>query len=72
MACKLLKFVVEIKEAYENFEHKKVYDLTVEFLTQELAEYYLPLSKERLLMREGSSEHISAQMIYSQILVVVL
>ena len=72
MACKLLKFVVQVTEAYENFELKKVYDLTVEFLTQELAEYYLPVSRDRLLMREGSPEHMSAQMVYSKILIVVL
>ena len=33
MACKLLKFLVQVTEAYESFETRKVYDLAVEFLT---------------------------------------
>ena len=60
MGAKLLKFVVQVTEAYDKFELKNVYDLTLEFLTKEMAEYYLPISRERLLMREGSKEHKSA------------
>lgn len=60
MACKLLKYLVQTREAYENFEHKKVYELTLEFLTQDVTDYYLPVSRERLLTREGSTEHMSA------------
>lgn len=72
MACKLLKFVVQVTEAYDKFELKKVYDLTLDFLTKELSDYYLPVSRDRLLVREGSPEHTSAQMVYSKVLVVVL
>ena len=49
-----------------------MYDLTLDFLTKELADYYMPVSRDRLLMREGSPEHTSAQMIYSKVLIVVL
>ena len=45
MACKLLKFVVQVTEAYEKFDLKKVYDLTSDFLTKELSDYYLPVSR---------------------------
>lgn len=72
MACKLLKFVVQVTEAYEKFELKKVHDLTVKFLAEDFSEYYLPISRERLMMREGSPEHVSSQMIYSKVLLVIL
>ena len=65
MACKLLKFIVQVTEAYDKFNLKKVYELTVGFLTEDLADYYLPISRDRLLLREGSPEHLSSQMIYS-------
>ena len=59
-------------EAYEKFDLKNVYTLTSDFLTKELADYYLPVSRQRLLTREGSPEHKSAQMIYSKVLLSVL
>ena len=72
MTCKLLKFLVQIEQAYEKLDLKEVLDLSVNFLSKDLAEYYLPVSRDRLLMREGSPEHISSQMLYSKILVAVL
>lgn len=72
MTCKLLKFLVQVNDAYEKLDLKKVYDLTIDFLSNDLADYYLPMSRDRLLMREGSPEHKSAQMVYSRVLVSVL
>ena len=72
MACKLLKYVVQVTKAYEKFQLKKVYDLTLRFLSEDFAEFYLPISRERLMMREGSVEHLSSQMIYSKVLMVVM
>lgn len=72
MACKLLKLTVQLKEAYEKFDLKKVYDLTMDFLAKELADYYLPISRHRLLTKEGSKEHVSTQMIYSKVMITLL
>ena len=34
MACKLLKFIVQVTEAYDKFDLKHVYDLTIDFLAK--------------------------------------
>lgn len=48
MASKLFKFTIQVTEAYEKLDLKQVYNLTLEFLTKELADYYLPVSRDRL------------------------
>ena len=41
MACKLLKYSVQATEAYEKFDLKEIHRLSIEFLGNELAEFYL-------------------------------
>ena len=68
MACKILKFVVQITEAYEKLSLKEVYLLISDFATNDIAEYYLDVSRQRLVLQEGTKEHISTQMVYSKLL----
>lgn len=72
MACKLLKFTVQVTDAYERLDLKQVQELAQDFLARELSDFYLTVSRERLLMREGTPEHLSAQMVYSKVLLTVL
>ena len=60
MACKILKFVVQITEAYEKLALREVYRLIKDFTAVDVAEYYLDVSRQRLLLQEGSDEHVSS------------
>eukprot|EP00354_Favella_ehrenbergii_P000333 CAMPEP_0170471858 /NCGR_PEP_ID=MMETSP0123-20130129/14005_1 /TAXON_ID=182087 /ORGANISM="Favella ehrenbergii, Strain Fehren 1" /LENGTH=50 /DNA_ID=CAMNT_0010739781 /DNA_START=156 /DNA_END=305 /DNA_ORIENTATION=+ len=50
MACKLLKFTVQVTEAYDKLDLKQVHDLTQDFLSKEISEFYLSVSRDRLMM----------------------
>lgn len=48
---------------------REVYDLIKNFAAVDIAEYYLDVSRQRLLLQEGTKEHLSSQMVYSKLLV---
>ena len=72
MACKILKFTIQITEAYEKLDLKNVYSIIKDFAAIDITDYYLDISRQRLLLQEGQKEHLSSQMVYSKLLVALI
>ena len=45
MACKILKFTIQITEAYEKLDLKNVYSIIKDFAAIDITEYYLDVSR---------------------------
>lgn len=54
MATKLLKFKLEVTDAYEKLDLQRVFKIIQMFVTKDVAAFYLDFSRDRLITRESS------------------
>lgn len=72
MTLRLIRFSVQVTDAYERLDLGEAYRLVQAFIADDLSSYYLEFSRQRLLMKSTTSEYSSTQMVYSRVLLQLL